>query len=155
MEKSNIQELINKYIDYSFSVTKKAENLIRKEIGDDITTEQHYTLRYINSVGVCTSTELAEVFDVKKSAITGAINRLVERGLIDRKRDEGDRRVIYLSLTPKGMEVYEKAQQKIHSLVGEIITKFDNEEIDRFMKTYEKLNQVLVDLKDLKQGESV
>ncbi|WP_456276170.1 MarR family winged helix-turn-helix transcriptional regulator [Bacillus sp. AK128] len=153
MEKNGIEELINKYIEYSFSVTKKAENLIRKEIGDDLTTEQHYTLKYIHRVGVCTSTELADEFDVKKSAITGTINRLVERELIDRKRDEGDRRVIYLSLTPKGIEVYKKTQQQIYGIVEEIITKFDKQEIDSFLQTYEKLNQILIELKDSKQEE--
>ncbi|MFD1738108.1 MarR family winged helix-turn-helix transcriptional regulator [Bacillus salitolerans] len=151
--KNNIQELVNKYVDYSFSVTKKAENLIKKEIGDDITNEQHYTLRYINSVGICTSTELAEVFDVKKSAITGIINRLEERGLIDRKRDDVDRRVIYLSLTPEGKSVYENAQEKICSLVETIITKFDEQEIEAFMRTYEKLNTILIELKDCKMEE--
>jgi DNA-binding MarR family transcriptional regulator len=153
MQNNNIQELINQYVEYSFSVTKKAEGLIKKEIGDDITHEQHYTLRYISGVDVCTSTELAEVFEVKKSAITGIINRLVERGLINRSRDDNDRRVIYLSLTPAGKELYEKTQDKIHSLVESIITKFDEQEIKAFLKTYEKLNNILIDLKENKTGE--
>ncbi|WP_246943760.1 MarR family winged helix-turn-helix transcriptional regulator [Bacillus pinisoli] len=147
MKENHVQELIDKYIDYSFSVTRKVESLIRKEIGDDLTTEQHYTLKYVQAVDGCTSTELAEEFGVKKSAITGTINRLVERGLIDRKRDEGDRRVIYLSLTEKGHSVFNKTQQKVQNIVETIITKFEQAEIDEFMRTYEKLNQVLIDIK--------
>jgi DNA-binding MarR family transcriptional regulator len=150
MENPSIHELVQKYIDYSFSVTKRAESLIRNEIGDEMTTEQHYTLRYIYNAGTCTSSELADVFNVKKSAITGSINRLVEKGLIIRERDEEDRRIIYLSLSEKGRALYETTQQKIHSLVEQIITKFDEIEIHIFMKTYEKLNEVLNELKDEK-----
>ena len=148
-----IQDLINRYVNVSFAVTKKAENLIKESIGDTITNDQHYTLRYIHKAGTCTSTELSEVFDVKKSAITAIVNRLTEKELIKRTRDESDRRVIYLTLTDKGKVLFEKTEEKIHKLVESIITSFDEKEIVSFIETYEKLNEQLDNLKDCKMGE--
>lgn len=148
-----IEELINRYVDVSFAVTKKAENLIKDSIGDTITNDQHYTLRYIHKAGTCTSTELAEVFEVKKSAITAIVNRLTEKELIRRTRDKDDRRVIYLTLTEKGAELFDKTEEKIHKLVGSIITSFDESEIVSFIETYEKLNRQLDNLKDCKMEE--
>lgn len=153
MEEKQIETLINRYLSVSFSVTKKGGNLIKESIGDFITYDQHYTLRYIDFAGTCTSTELADAFDVKKSAITAIINRLTEKELIKRTRDEKDRRVIYLTLTDKGRKFYTKTEKKIQKLVESLITSFEESEIIAFIETYEKLNTVLVNLKDCKTEE--
>ncbi|TXC91289.1 MarR family transcriptional regulator [Metabacillus litoralis] len=153
MNDKHIEELINRYLVVSFAVTKKGENLVKDSIGDFITNDQHYTLRYIHKVGTCTSTELSEEFDVKRSAITAIINRLTEKELIKRTRDENDRRVIYLTLTEKGTELYVKTEEKIRKLVESIITSFDESEITSFIETYEKLNSLLDNLKECKLEE--
>ncbi|HAQ06534.1 MAG TPA: MarR family transcriptional regulator [Bacillus bacterium] len=147
MCEKSIKDLVDHYINVSFSVNKIAESLIKEQIGSDLTTDQHYTLRYINKVGTCTSSELAEVFDVKKSAITAIINRLWEKGLIQRTRDENDRRVVYLTLTAKGDELFFKTEERIHALVESFITQFDQSEITQFLKTFEKLNDILSERK--------
>ena len=153
MNKNMIQELIDRYITISFQVHKKAESLIKCQIGNNLTNDQHYILRYIHQSGSCTSTELADVFEVNKSAITATINRMVERGLIERTRDENDRRVVYLTLTAEGIELYQKAQDKIHHLVESIITQFKEPEIKAFINTYEKLAQILNNKKKEELGE--
>lgn len=153
MDESNIRHLVDQYIYLSFSVTKKAEALIKEEISSDLTNEQHYTLRYINHVGSCTSSQLADVFEVKKSAITAIVNRMWEKGLITRKRDENDRRIVYLSLTDKGQELFDKTEKRIYKLVESLITRFDQTEIVEFIKTYEKLNKILVNYKNEKANE--
>ncbi|EFV78369.1 MULTISPECIES: MarR family winged helix-turn-helix transcriptional regulator [Bacillaceae] len=143
MNVPNIKDLVDRYIAVSFSVEKKAASLVKNQIGSDLTNDQHFTLRYINQVGSCTSSELAEVFDVKKSAITAMITRMWEKGLIQRTRDENDRRVVYLTLTEKGNELYVKAEEKIHNLVESLINRFDQAEIQQFIETFEKLDKVL------------
>lgn len=145
MTDSHIKELVDRYIDVSFSVVKKAESLVKGELCDDLTYDQHYMLRYISRKGSCTSTELAEVFDVKKSAITAIITRLVEKGLIERTRDENDRRVVYLALTEKAKELFNDTEERIHKLVGSFIQKFEENEITQFIKTYEKLDKILTE----------
>ncbi|QED49264.1 MarR family winged helix-turn-helix transcriptional regulator [Cytobacillus dafuensis] len=153
MSDTVIQELIDRYIELSFSVHRRGEALVKCQIGSDLTNDQHYTLRYISKAGSCTSTELAEEFDVQKSAITAIINRLWEKGLIQRTRDENDRRVVYLTLTDKGNELFYQAEERIHKLVESFISKFDQSEIKQFIETYEKLNQVLKESRDFRVGE--
>ncbi|MBE4906916.1 MarR family transcriptional regulator [Bacillus luteolus] len=148
MTENNIKELVDRYIEVSFSVNSKAESLVKEQISSDLTNDQHYTLRYMHKVGTCTSSELAEVFNVKKSAITAMINRMWEKGFIERTRDENDRRVVYLTLTDKGNELFLKTEQRIHKLVESLITKFEQTEIEQFIKTFEKLNQLLQESND-------
>ncbi|MCC3355838.1 MarR family winged helix-turn-helix transcriptional regulator [Bacillus sp. REN16] len=150
MTKTNIKELVDLYLDVSFSVNTIAESLVKEQIGSDLTNDQHYTLRYINKVGSCTSTELADIFEVKKSAITAIINRLFEKGLIDRTRDENDRRLVYLTLSDKGNELFSKTEERVHKLVESIIGEFSEEEIVQFLKTYGKLNGILQQIKNNK-----
>jgi DNA-binding MarR family transcriptional regulator len=153
MDNMIIQELIDRYVSVSFQVHKKAESLIKCQIGNDLTNDQHYILRYIHQASVCTSSELADAFEVNKSAITAIINRMVDRGLILRTRDENDRRVIYLTLTDKGRELFEQTQEKIRLLVESIITQFEETEIKNFIDTYEKLARILINKKMEELGE--
>ncbi|MEM5591745.1 MarR family transcriptional regulator [Niallia circulans] len=48
----------------------------------------------------------------EKSAITPIINRLVEKGWVERTRDEKDRRVIYLTLTSAGKVIFGEMEKK-------------------------------------------
>jgi DNA-binding MarR family transcriptional regulator len=148
VEQKTLQDLINRYIRVSFSVTKKGESLIKEQIGCDLTADQHYTLRYIKHSNNCTSTELAEAFDVQKSAITAIITRLTDKGFIERTRDKNDRRVVYLTLTEKGNILFNESEQRVHQLVERFISKFQDEEIHSFINTYEKLEMLLIDIKE-------
>lgn len=153
MDNNTIQDLIDRYVNISFQVHKKAEALIKNQLGNELTNDQHYILRYIHLTGECTSTALAEAFQVNKSAITAIINRMTDRGLIQRTRDEKDRRVVYLTLTKEGVELFQSAQEKVHQLVESIITQFDETEITTFINTYEKLAQILDNKKQDELGE--
>ncbi|ALC90841.1 MarR family transcriptional regulator [Bacillus sp. FJAT-18017] len=153
MDQKALKELIDRYIAVSFSVNKKAEMMIKSEIGSDLTQDQHYTLRYIRQRDECTSSELAEIFGVNKSAITAIITRLTDKGLVRRTRNQEDRRVIYLTLTEEGVKLFEETEQRIYSLVESFITKFDQEEIRVFINTYEKLSGILTEMESNHLGE--
>ncbi|CAI9392820.1 MarR family winged helix-turn-helix transcriptional regulator [Niallia sp. HCP3S3_B10] len=143
INRKEIDQIIDRYVSINFSVNRKFDQLIRQEIGDVLTTEQHFTMRHINNVHVCTSTELAVVFGVKKSAITPIINRLVEKGWVERTRDEKDRRVIYLTLTIDGKVIFGEMEKKIQSVIESVISKFEHTEIQNFLDTYAKLDGLI------------
>ncbi|EKN69939.1 MarR family transcriptional regulator [Neobacillus bataviensis LMG 21833] len=153
MKDTSIKELIDQYINLTFSIEKNSVQLIKGQIGNDLTSDQHYILRYINQREECTSSELADVFNVKKSAITAIIERLWKKGFIKRTRDEQDRRVVYLTLTEGGQELFRETELRIYQLVGSLIKQFDQAEIEAFMKTYEKLNRIILATKEEMLGE--
>lgn len=148
MERS-IQQFIERYLSVSFLVNKRGAALMKCEL-DDITHDQYYVLRYIYKRGVCTSTELADVFAVNKSAITAMTNRLVEKGMIARGKDEDDRRIIALSLTEKGEQWLVETERKVYELVETMMTKLSHKEIEQFIQTYEKLAMILQEMEEKK-----
>lgn len=152
-------DLINRYERVQFAVHKKSQllvkDLIKQEAGVELTADQHSVLRYINREKRCTSSQLSDIFLVNKSAITAIINRLVTRRFIKRERDELDRRVVYLTLTEEGFRLFSQCEKKAHEFVGSMIKQFEEEEIGRFLTTYEKLNTILEEtISQKKEGET-
>ena len=66
-----------------------------------ISYEQFYILRHIRR-GVTSVSELAEVKQISRSAVSQAVDILVERGLLCRRQNAQDRRNIPLELTEAG-----------------------------------------------------
>ncbi|WP_068619471.1 MarR family winged helix-turn-helix transcriptional regulator [Paenibacillus tuaregi] len=137
------KQLIDRYVTALSTVTKRLNYEITKVVQDDMTVDQYQIMYYINAQERCTSTVLADAFCVGKSSITAIITRLVDRGLIERTRDEDDRRLIYLSLTDHGREVYDKADRKVQDMVSSYLTHFNQDEVESFIGTFEKLARLV------------
>ena len=78
--------------------------------------------------GECTATELAEVLPVDPSRISRMVNRLVEAGLLRRRRLSEDRRVVMLSLTEQGTELVHhigELEQALNARLTEGISEED------------------------------
>jgi MarR family transcriptional regulator for hemolysin len=78
-----------------------------------ITRSQWWVLTGVSRHGEegIAQTELAKVLDLGKVALGGLIDRLEERGFVERRSDPQDRRVNKVHLTPKGNAVLEKMQK--------------------------------------------
>ena len=153
MDKDQVTQLIHRYTKVSFIVNRLAESMIKDQLADALTNGQFYMLRYIQQQGTCTSSNLAEAFFVNKSAITAVISRLKDKGLINRVRNEDDRRVVYLTLSENGKNLFTETEMKIQLLLEKFISEFNEDEISAFITTYEKLSSILVNLKKNQQEE--
>lgn len=134
-----IQEYIARFEAVSFTVSRRLNSLIREVIDEDLTLDQFLTLRYIFNRENCTAGELAEKFCVNRSATTAITSRLADKNYIQRMQDEKDRRVVSFSLTKQGKKIYEAAAERINRVLAGFIEQFSQEEIDQFLRTYEKL----------------
>ena len=150
MKKRNVDDWIDRYLSVSFLVIKRGAALVKVGLDEEMTHDQYYLLRYIRRRGTCTSTELSTVFGVNKSAVTAMTNRLVDKGWLRRDRDQNDRRVVALSLTPQGEEWVAETDRNVYRLVEEVIARFPEEEIEAFFRTYEKLARVLQEVEEAK-----
>lgn len=148
MDKQLLKQMISRYEEATFTVNRRMAALLKEKLGEEITSEQHATLRYIRRKEQCTSSELADIFCVGKSSITAIITRLFDKELIKRIPDDKDRRVTYLALTDKGIEIADRMEEKIQELLGSFIQHFDEQEAIVFIETFEKLARVLVQSED-------
>ena len=77
----------------------------------DISVEQFHILRHIRR-GLASVSELAEVKQISRSAVSQAVDILVERGLIYRRQNTQDRRNIPLELTESGNALLDTISEK-------------------------------------------
>jgi len=77
----------------------------------DISVEQFHILRHIRR-GLSSVSELAEVKQISRSAVSQAVDILVERGFIYRRQNALDRRNIPLELTESGNTLLDTIAEK-------------------------------------------
>ncbi|HKJ34478.1 MAG TPA: MarR family transcriptional regulator [Balneolales bacterium] len=77
-----------------------------------LTPQQHQALLTIKGSedlsDSVTIGQLAERLQIHHNSAVGLVDRLVERGLVERSHKEDDRRKVYISLTDKGNELLQK-----------------------------------------------
>ncbi|ASK60921.1 MarR family transcriptional regulator [Virgibacillus phasianinus] len=145
----DIYTLISRYQTAMNTIYRGVNSILKEKIHSDITTDQFSTLQYIRNHETCTSTEIAHAFGVGKSAVTAQINRLFDKDLIERNRDQADRRNVYLYVTPKGLKLVDFTEKEVYAVIGDQLSHFDKEEITMFIQSIEKLANVM----DNKEGD--
>jgi MarR family transcriptional regulator, 2-MHQ and catechol-resistance regulon repressor len=93
-------------------IRKKIRGVASESFG--ITIEQFHTLRHIRK-GKGSISELADEKLISRSAISQAVDTLVEKGLILRSQSPDDRRWVHLELTPAGDELLNAIFKETHN----------------------------------------
>lgn len=143
--KKDADEWINRYVDAYMVVTRQINARLRDIFGEGLTTDQFLILRLISGQERCTSTYLAEAVAVGKSSITAIINRLDEAGMIQRTRDENDRRQVYLTMTEYGESVYKTSEMQMQQVISPYLFHFEDHNIELFITMFEKLAFLMQD----------
>lgn len=138
-------QLINRYLDAYQIVTRRIGVRIREGIAEGVTSDQFTILRLIHGQEKCTSTYLAEAFCVGKSSITAIVNRLADAGLIDRTRDENDRRQVYLTISSLGSQVFAEANRRVSEILTPYLLHFEDDQIELFISMFEKLAALMME----------
>ncbi|MCY7946243.1 MarR family transcriptional regulator [Bacillus atrophaeus] len=106
-----------------------------------ITPTQMYMLSLLDKGETSTVSELRKRLDLTSGAATIAINRLIEGQYIKRERDQGDRRVVRLSMTDKGMEIYQKLNDQFQVTYSQLFKDFSAEELEQFLVFFNRMKE--------------
>jgi len=110
MESISTDENLKQAIDQFWESFPRVWNLIRSHLRTiaveqfNISVEQFHVLRLIRK-GFTSVKDIAEARQISRSAVSQAAELLVEKGLITRCEETGDRRLVHLALTPAGDEL--------------------------------------------------
>ena len=88
--------------------------------------------------GKLTVTDLATRLDVTAAGATGLVDRLVRNGLVLRRRDEADRRVVWVELSPEGEAALEAGRRLRREIMAEFFGALAQTELDQLVTLYEK-----------------
>ncbi|SCJ96886.1 Multiple antibiotic resistance protein marR [uncultured Clostridium sp.] len=101
--------------------------LQNSEFSDLSVTEIH-VIEAISIDKERTMSEVAYDLSITVGTLTTAINKLIKKGYVDRRRIEEDRRVVLITLTEKGKEVYRFHEEFHNDMIKYTIDNFSIEE---------------------------
>ncbi len=112
---------------------RKVDYIIRKkgrEILSDfsITVPQFSALQILINQGNKTIGELSNEMALACSTITDLVDRMEKAELVERKKDEKDKRVVRVFVLQKGYDVLEKVLEKRIEFLDHELRNFSNEE---------------------------
>jgi len=126
-----------RFLRFSLQSHKKLEGDLDK-VG--LTPPQFYVLATIGYAGGLPFGEIGAKMMVTVSNLTGIVDRLEEKKLVARKRDENDRRVVHVVLTERGAKVYKSTIPLFETCVSEIFAILASSEQKELSALLRKLN---------------
>lgn len=96
--------------------------------------------------GELTMSKVAEALDVSVSNVTGLVDRMEERGLVERARVPDDRRVVQVCLTPAGRAVLSDLEVFRDETLGRVIDRLDERQLARLVRTLEDVRVAVTEV---------
>jgi DNA-binding MarR family transcriptional regulator len=104
-----------------------------------LTGPQYNILRILRGEGKpLPCLEIAQRTITVVPGITGLIDRLEQKGLVQRQRCAKDRRVIYVSLSPLGEKMLQQLDQPVVALCKQLLSLLSEQEVHELSRLLEK-----------------
>lgn len=116
---NEIEKIIASTFELQRAIKKKMMNM---DPAAGVNLHQMHTLRFIDEQPKLTMSKLADTLHISQASATPLIARLQKMGLVQRKTDPKNRKLVRLVLTPKGKEQLKKAFQMCQKQLKEIFS---------------------------------
>lgn len=120
------------------------KKLLRMDLGG-VTgnlTRLHLAIMGMLSRGSLSVTELANTLVMTKPQMTHLIDQLVGLGIVERRQDEKDRRVINLSLTRQGRVLLDDARRKVQENIRQALAGLTADDLTAMSGALETLKNI-------------
>ncbi|WP_257447274.1 MarR family winged helix-turn-helix transcriptional regulator [Archangium lipolyticum] len=104
-----------------------------------LTPPQLHSVAWLGRDGPLSMGELARRVGVTEKTITGIVDRLEREGYAQRARDSSDRRVVHVSLTPRGKETADRVHTQALESLRAFLSLLDGKERTALLRVFEKL----------------
>lgn len=101
-------------------------------------------MHIIDAIGIGESKNMstvAKAMSVTVGTLTTAINNLVKKGYVSRVRSTEDKRVVLLTLTPKGKSAYKRHADFHQKMVLTVMEGMEDQEMDVLVSALTKLRR--------------
>lgn len=108
-----------------------------------ITPPQFVALQWLHESGDMTIGDLSTKMYLAFSTTTDLVDRMEKNELVQRVRDEKDRRVVRIHLLPEGERIIEEVILKRQNYLHDIMSEFDEAEFEQLSKNLQKLHLLM------------
>jgi len=147
----DIKEFANKVIELFPCIIKNFKQYENNYLTrGEITLPQFWALGYLDCNGKSKMNDLAGHLSISPSATTGLIDRLMLQGLVVRRDDAHDRRIVWIELTAKGRGIIRSiSKQKTESLI-KVFGKISPGDREHYLSILEQVAKITVSLPNKK-----
>ena len=109
----------------------------------DLSVTQCYALKGVVEAGGLTVNDLAAYLYLDKSTVSRVANGLAGKSLLEKRRDEDDRRVVRLVATHRGRTLHERIESELVAEYDELLEDFDPAFRSAIVKLIKRLRKSL------------
>lgn len=132
----NINNALNELLVGLFrDINEIEEKAIRTGQYKNVTANDMHVIEAIGINGAKNMSAVAKALNVTTGTLTIAINSLVKKNYVKRVRSEEDRRVVLVSLTPKGRKVFYHHKKFHDDMIEQIVKQLEEPEKEVLEKT--------------------
>lgn len=113
----------------------------------DLTTTTGFILLNIDSHEGTPSTQIGPLLGMEATSLTRTFKQLEERGIIKRKKDKIDARVVRMTLTDKGKKKKEISKKTVKDFNKIIEEKYTPEQLELFHEMLEDITAIAIETK--------
>jgi MarR family transcriptional regulator, organic hydroperoxide resistance regulator len=108
-----------------------------------ITGPQLWVLKTVFKNGSLPLGELSQKMYLHPSTISGVVDRLEKKGYVSRDRDDEDRRVVMVQLTPKGKRLVKRAPNPVQGKMIYGLRQMRKEKLDFIHESVQTLVEIM------------
>lgn len=123
-------------------VYRKIKEELHSLLKEHVTLNEFMVLKLL-SESPMRSSDLSKILQVSASHITSVTDSLVEKGLIERRRSNKDRRVVDLILTEKGKSLISQLKETKSRFLKDQLDVFTEEERETLYRLFRKFEDHL------------
>ncbi|MGQ9476096.1 MAG: MarR family winged helix-turn-helix transcriptional regulator [Actinomycetota bacterium] len=110
---TSLEELVNRFLESMGVIMRLRNSLFRREMSrHEVTMPQFILLKMVGAHGEMTVSRAADMMMVAPPTASRMIDNLCRKGLLERRKDEDNRRITRVRLTPRGDKVLRELNQK-------------------------------------------
>uniref|UniRef100_UPI002F4033C5 MarR family winged helix-turn-helix transcriptional regulator n=1 Tax=Enterocloster clostridioformis TaxID=1531 RepID=UPI002F4033C5 len=106
----------------------------------DITNNDMHVIDAIGIDRPKNMSSIARELSVTVGTLTISVNSLVKKGYVVRNRSSEDRRVVFISLSEKGVKAYYHHKKFHEQMIDSVVKELTEEELEALVKALTKLN---------------
>jgi len=105
--------------------------------------EAIFLLQFLRRHSPAKMSEISKEMTIPVSTATRVVDRLEARGLIARKQDRKDRRIMLVSLRPEGREIVQAVEEDTFEIITGNLEEIEEKRIQIFVETAVYLEKIL------------
>ncbi|MBB3343562.1 MarR family transcriptional regulator [Luteimonas sp. RC10] len=110
--------------------------------GHELSFSQYITIKKL-AMGTSNATDLARAAELNPGAMTRLIDKLIDRGLVERHADPDDRRVVRIRLSAQGEAIWRDIDQCGNRVRERAMSGMDDAQRQQFIRLLEQVRDNL------------